>query len=50
MYYVSIIFDFFDQLTHYISKNTRGCKRCNYVLDCAFNSSNLKWQLVEHVG
>ena len=29
---------------------TRGCQRCSFVLQSAFNCLNLKWQLVEHVG
>ena len=28
----------------------RGCQRCNFELQSALNSLNLKAQLVEHVG
>ena len=30
--------------------SSRGCQRCNFVLQSALNYLNLEWQLVEHVG
>ena len=29
---------------------SRGCQRCNFVLQGALNCLNLKWHLVKHVG
>ena len=34
----------------YIVCTIRGCQRCNFELQSALNSLNLKAQLVEHVG
>ena len=46
----SMLATMFNHIDSGLGMFARGCQRCNFEIQSALNSLNLKAQLVEHVG